>query len=94
MIKSRLGQKVMRKPVKTVKAEITAESDAKKRGFSLLRFTLMLFAIAIAHFATAVTFGHSVTNALGTLAEDTVMLIAVVSVVAYVRSRMRRKAQS
>ncbi|MFJ2831507.1 hypothetical protein ACIPC1_28775 [Streptomyces sp. NPDC087263] len=74
--------------------ETTAESDAKRYGFSLRRFTLMLFAIAIAHFATAVAFGHSVTNALGTLAEDTALLIAVVSVGAYVRSRMRRKAQS
>lgn len=77
---------------KTVKVEMAAESDEKKRGFSLLRFALMLFAIAIAHFATAVTFGHSVTNAWGTLAEDTVMLVFVVSTVAYVRSRMRRKA--
>ncbi|WP_406436299.1 hypothetical protein OHB00_20190 [Streptomyces sp. NBC_00631] len=73
---------------------MTAESDQKKTGFSLLRFALMLFAIAIAHFATAVTFGHSVSSALGTLAEDTVMLTLVVSLVAYVRSRMRRKEQS
>ncbi|MFD4527468.1 hypothetical protein ACFWP7_26750 [Streptomyces sp. NPDC058470] len=74
--------------------ETTAESDEKKYGFSLLRFTLMLCAIAIAHFATAVAFGHSVTNALATLAEDTALLIAVVSAGAYVRSRMRRRAQS
>ncbi|MFD8076850.1 hypothetical protein ACFV3E_29830 [Streptomyces sp. NPDC059718] len=73
---------------------MTTEPDEEKRGFSLLRFTLMLCAIVIAHFATALTFGHSVTNGLGTLSEDTVMLIVVVSVVAYVRSRMRRKAQS
>ncbi|MFD8723963.1 hypothetical protein ACFV2H_39915 [Streptomyces sp. NPDC059629] len=80
-------------PEMTVKAEMTAESDEKKPGFTLLRFTLMLFAIAIAHFATAVSFGHSVTNVLGTLAEDTVMLNVVVAVVAYIRSRMRRKGQ-
>ncbi|MFC8427991.1 hypothetical protein [Streptomyces sp. NPDC057253] len=73
---------------------MTTESDEKKRGFSLLRFTLMLIAIALAHFATAVAFGHSVTSALATLAEDTVMLIVVVSAVAYIRTRMRRKAQS
>lgn len=73
---------------------MTGEPDEKKRGFSLLRFTLMLFAIAIAHFATAVGFGHSTMNALETLAEDTVMLFAVVSVVACVRFRMRQKAQS
>ena len=48
----------------------------------------------IAHFATAITFGHSVTDALGTLAEDTVILIVVVSVVTYIRSRMRSKASS
>lgn len=78
----------------TTEVEMTGEPDEKKRGFSLLRFTLMLFAIAIAHFATAVGFGHSIMNALETLAEDTVMLFVVVSVVAYVRFRMRRKAQS
>lgn len=72
----------------------TATPDREKRGCSLLRFTLMLFAIAIAHFATAVTFGHSVMSALGTLAEDTVMLAVVVSVIAYVMSRLRRKGQS
>ncbi|MGY4976251.1 hypothetical protein ACWCYL_03630 [Streptomyces sp. 900105755] len=73
---------------------MTAESDEQKPGFTLLRFTLMLLAIAIAHFATAVAFGHSVTNAWGTLAEDMVMVVVVVSVVAYIRSRMRRKGQS
>ncbi|MEU1183823.1 hypothetical protein ABZ464_40610 [Streptomyces sp. NPDC005820] len=73
---------------------MTAEPDKKKRGFSLLRFTLMLCAIAIAHFVTAVTFGHSISNALGALAEDTVMLIAVISVIAYIRSKIRRRTQS
>ncbi|MFI5888419.1 hypothetical protein [Streptomyces sp. NPDC051554] len=63
----------------------------RQRGFSLLRFALMLLAIAVAHFVTAVTFGHSVTNALETLAEDMALLIAVISVVAYVRSRRRRR---
>lgn len=43
----------------------------------------MLCAIAIAHVATALTFGHSVTNVLGTLFEHVVVLIVVVSVVAY-----------
>lgn len=80
-------------PEKAVKAEMTADADEKKHGVSLLRFALMLFAVAIAHFATAVTFGHSVTNALGTPAEDAAMLIIVVSTVAYVRSRMRRTTQ-
>ncbi|MFJ3306871.1 hypothetical protein ACIPSA_27845 [Streptomyces sp. NPDC086549] len=73
--------------------EKTATRDREKRGFSLLRFTLMLFAIAIAHFATAVTFGHSVMSALGTLAEDTVMFAVVVSAIAYVGSRLRRRGQ-
>jgi hypothetical protein len=54
----------------------------------------VLFAVAIAHFATAVTFGHSVAGALESLAEDLVMLVAMVSTVAWVRSRMRRKAQA
>ncbi|MEV6546096.1 hypothetical protein [Streptomyces sp. NPDC051665] len=57
------------------------------------RLALALLAVAIAHFATAVAFGHSVPGALETLAEDTVMLVAVVSAVACVRSRMRRRAQ-
>ena len=35
-----------------------------------------------------------VASALETLAEDTVMLVAVVSAVACVRSRMRRRAQA
>lgn len=43
---------------------MTAEPDGNKRGTSLLRFTLMLMAIAIAHFTTAVVFGRSVTSAL------------------------------
>jgi len=72
---------------------MTADAGAKKHGFSLLRFALILCTIAIAHFAAAITFGHSVTNALGTLAEDVVMLLVVVSTVAYVRWRMRRKKQ-
>ncbi|WP_405948414.1 hypothetical protein OG588_19520 [Streptomyces prunicolor] len=58
-----------------------------------IRFALALLAVAIAHFATAVAFGHSVAGALETLAEDTVMFVAVVSTVARVRSRMRRRAQ-
>ncbi|WP_097273084.1 hypothetical protein [Streptomyces sp. TLI_55] len=70
---------------------MTADADEKKHGFSLLRFALMVLALPIAHSATAITFGHSVTNALGTLAEDTAMLIVVVSTVAYVRSRVRRE---
>ncbi|MER6559269.1 hypothetical protein ABT300_16320 [Streptomyces sp. NPDC001027] len=78
----------------TMKAEMTAESNEKKPGFTLLRLTLVLFAIAIAHFVTAVAFGHSVTNALWTLVEDTVLLIIVVTVVAYIRSRMRQRGQS
>ncbi|MFJ2902562.1 hypothetical protein [Streptomyces sp. NPDC087212] len=72
---------------------MTAEPDEKKPGFTLLRFALLLFAIALAHFATAIVFGHSVTHALGSLAEDTAMLIVLISVVAYIRSRMRRKAK-
>ncbi len=56
-------------------------------------FVLALLAIAIAHFATAVAFGHYIASALETLAEDTVMLVAVVSAVACVRSGMRRRAQ-
>ncbi|MFC8342288.1 hypothetical protein [Streptomyces sp. GKU 895] len=72
---------------------MTADADEKKHGFSLLRFALMLCAIAIAHFAAAITFGHSVTNASGTLAEDAVMLLVVVSTVAYVRWRTRRKKE-
>ncbi|MEU6198073.1 hypothetical protein [Streptomyces sp. NPDC047061] len=72
---------------------MTAEPDEKSQGFTLLRFTLMLFTVAIAHFATAVAFGHSVTNALETLAEDTVMLMVAVSVVPCIRSRVRRKGQ-
>lgn len=57
------------------------------------RLAVALFAVALAHFATSVTFGHSVASALETLAEDTLMLVAVVSVVAAVRWRLRRKAQ-
>ncbi|MFE2424822.1 hypothetical protein [Streptomyces hokutonensis] len=52
---------------------------------------LGLVAVAIAHFATAVAFGHSVASALETLAEDMVMLVVVASVVAVVRSRKRRR---
>ncbi|MBV2358058.1 hypothetical protein KUM39_27560 [Streptomyces sp. J2-1] len=70
---------------------MTAESDHKKPGFSLLRLGLLFFAISLAHLATAVAFGHSVANALKAFGEDTVMLIAVISVIAYVRARMRRK---
>lgn len=58
------------------------------------RLALGLLGVAIAHFATAVAFGHSVARALETLAEDTVMLVAVVSAVACVRSRMRRRARA
>lgn len=43
---------------------------------------------------TAVTLGHSLTHALGTLAEDTTVLVIVSSVTAHVRSRMRTKAQA
>ncbi|MFD4556263.1 hypothetical protein ACFWP5_18440 [Streptomyces sp. NPDC058469] len=57
------------------------------------RFALGLLAVAIAHFATAVAFGHSVASALETLAEDTAMLVAVVSTVAWVSSRTRRRTQ-
>ena len=58
------------------------------------RVVLGLVAVAGAHFATSVVFGHSVASALEALAEDTAMLVAVVSVVAVVRSRKpRRRAQ-
>ena len=56
------------------------------------RFALALLAVAIARFATAVAFGHSVASALVTLAEDTVLLVVVVSAVAWVRSPARRRA--
>jgi uncharacterized membrane protein YdjX (TVP38/TMEM64 family) len=75
------------------KVDMAGETAGKRRGFSLLRFALALFAIAIAHFATAVAFGHSTTDALETLASDTVMLIVVLLLAVCVRSRMRRKAQ-
>jgi O-antigen ligase len=75
-----------------VRVERAAGPDEKRHGFSLRRFGLMLLALALAHFATAVAFGHAVPRALGNLAEDTVVLIAVVSVAACVRSRIRRGA--
>ncbi|MDX2543254.1 MULTISPECIES: hypothetical protein [Streptomyces] len=65
--------------------------EKKKRGFSLSRFALMLLAIALAHFLTAVGFGHSVADALWTLAEDAAMVLVVVAVAAYIRTRMRRR---
>ncbi|WP_262064223.1 hypothetical protein [Streptomyces sp. STR69] len=55
------------------------------------RLALALLTVTIAHFATAVAFGHSVAGALESLAEDLVMLVAVVATVAWVRSRMRRR---
>jgi hypothetical protein len=67
---------------------------AVKRGLSLPRVTLVLFAAAFAHFATAVVFGRSVTNALEALAEDTAMLAAVVSMAARIRSKTRRQAKN
>ena len=70
------------------------EPGGNTRGFSLLRFALMLLAVAIAHFVTAVAFGHSVMDALENLGEDAVLLIAVVSVSAWVRSRMPWRKQS
>ncbi|WP_406005444.1 hypothetical protein OG440_04135 [Streptomyces sp. NBC_00637] len=73
---------------------MTAELGETRRGWPLPRFTLALCAVAVAHFATAVAFGHSVGEALGALAEDTVMLLVVLSVVAYVRARTRPKAPS
>ncbi|MBY8882551.1 hypothetical protein [Actinacidiphila acidipaludis] len=69
---------------------MTAGPDGQRRRFSLPRCALALFAVAIAHCATAVTFGHSVTNALENLAEDSLMIAVPVMAVATVRSRLRR----
>ncbi|MEV5959461.1 hypothetical protein AB0M11_37950 [Streptomyces sp. NPDC051987] len=87
-------KKTLRDVLPLLSTLLTADLDQEKTGFSVVRFALMLCTIALAHFATAVTFGHSVPGALGSLAEDTVMLAVVDSVVAYVRSRMRRKVGS
>ncbi len=89
VVKERLGWKAMEKPERPEKAD---GPDGRERGFSLPRFALVLVAVAIAHFTTAVGFGHSVPNALGALAEDMVVLVVVISAAVYVRSRMRRSA--
>lgn len=66
-----------------------ADSGRKRPWLASPRLALALFAVALAHFATALAFGHSVTGALGSLAEDTVLLAVLLAVIAYVRSRAR-----
>lgn len=66
-----------------------AGSGRRRPWIASPRLALAFFAIALAHFATALAFGHSVTGALGSLAEDTILLAALLSVIAYVRSRTR-----
>ncbi|MEU5040277.1 hypothetical protein [Streptomyces griseorubiginosus] len=66
-----------------------AGSGRRRPWIASPRLALALFAIALAHFATALAFGHSVTAALGSLAEDTVLFAVLLSVIAFVRSRAR-----
>ncbi|MFD5403694.1 hypothetical protein [Streptomyces griseorubiginosus] len=68
---------------------MTAGSGRRRPWIASPRLALALFAVALAHFATALAFGHSVTAALGSLAEDTVLFAVLLSVIAFVRSRAR-----
>ncbi|MFF7950496.1 hypothetical protein [Streptomyces griseorubiginosus] len=66
-----------------------AGSGRRRPWIASPRLVLALFTIALAHFATALAFGHSVTGALRSLAEDAVLFAVLLSVIAYVRSRTR-----
>ena len=66
------------------------------RGFSPSRLDLAVLVVSLSPATTTLAFGNASPkrgDALGTLAEDTVMLITMVPVIAYARSRTRRKAQ-
>ncbi|WP_405835342.1 hypothetical protein [Streptomyces sp. NBC_01518] len=65
------------------------------RGFSLPRHAFAIV-VPLSPAATTLAFGNASPkqgDALGTLAEDTVMLITMVPVITYARSMTRRKAQ-